>query len=85
MHCKEDFIGQKSDINAYGNWTQGCQRFLGSDPGGNRRGEGESPVEYRGNLYIPSVRPSARLIEAGSDLSKDGPRLPEASSGLSDA
>ena len=25
----------------------------GSGPGGNRRGQ--SPVEYRGNLYIPSV------------------------------
>ena len=30
--------------------------FLGSCPGGNRRGQ--SPVEYRGNLYVPLfVRP----------------------------
>ena len=48
--------------------------FLGSGPGGNRRGR--SPVEYRGNLYVrpyvrisvcPSVRPSIHS-------SSDGPR-----------
>ena len=65
-------------------------RFLGSGLGGNRRGQ--SPVEYRGNLYAPSVRPSVhtyvsppppvapqRLIQAFHGLAQASQRLVQAS------
>ena len=66
--------------------------FLGSRPGGNWRGQ--SPVEYRGSMYIPSVCPSVRtsptptapgLSETGLNLSEAGSGLSEAGSGLSAA
>ena len=59
------------------------QPFLGSGPGGYRRGR--SPVEYRGNLYVrpyvrtyvrPYVRPPPR---APQRLAKASLRLAEAS------
>ena len=56
---------------------------------------GQSPVEYRGNLFIPSVCPSVRTYisppppprgpsEADSGLSWAGPGLSEAGPGLSE-
>ena len=63
--------------------------FLGSGPGGNRRGQ--NPVEYRGNLYVlsvhtsicPSVRISVRTMGGWMDGWTDGThRFPLYSIGL---
>ena len=70
------------------------KRFLGSVPGGNRRGR--SPVEYRGNLYVrpyvrtsvcPSVPPKAtkRLAQASQRLTQASQRLTQASQRLAQA
>ena len=59
--------------------------FLGSGPGGNRRGR--SSVEYRGNLCVcPSIGPSIQLSVCASVPPSEAPqRLAEASQRLAEA
>ena len=80
MQVKKDGAGNTLVVLKY--WL--LAPFLGSGPGGNRRGR--SPVEYRGNLYVrPSVCSPGGPLQASPGTSEASLGLPEASPGLSEA